>query len=445
MPTQSSTAGVGASSASARITPKASRISCSACRWTGPAKAGCWRAVTISTPHRGSAPMADASPGSPGITRTCPGTAPNFGSANSATTAAWPAPNASPAAATSRSMQPEWSPDGVLHFVSDRTGWWNLYRWRGGDGVVEPLAPMEAEFGRPQWVFGNPTYAFLGNTRLALLVHAGAASGSCATLDTESGTLTPIKTAIRRHRRHPGGRGPGRICRRRRHRGDRRGSPRHRHRPERGPEKREHRSTSMPATCPRRRRSSFPRKAAATAHAFYYAPRNRDFTGPARERPPLLVCSHGGPTSATSAHMRLEYQYWTSRGFAVLDVNYGGSTGYGREYRERLKATWGITDVDDCVNGARALVERKLADPCRLAIRGGSAGGYTTLCAPHLPQRLRRRRQLLRRQRPRGPRPRNPQVRVPLPRRPDRPLSRTARPVHRPARRSISPTGSPAR
>src|SRR5262249_47281328 len=125
----------------------------------------------------------------------------------------------------------------------------------------------------------------------------------------------------------------------------------------------------------------FPTENGLTAHAFYYPPRNRDFTGPPGDRPPLIVRSHGGPTAATTAQLRLEYQYWTSRGVALVDVNYGGSTGYGRAYRERLSGRWGIVDRDDCANAARYLVERGLADPQRLAIRGGSAGGYTTLCA----------------------------------------------------------------
>src|SRR5205807_6651339 len=110
-------------------------------------------------------------------------------------------------------------------------------------------------------------------------------------------------------------------------------------------------------------------------------PHNRDYTAPSGERPPLLVKSHGGPTSATSTAFNLGIQYWTSRGIAVLDVNYGGSSGYGRAYRERLKRQWGIVDVDDCVNGARHLVASGEVDGNRLAIRGGSAGGYTTLCA----------------------------------------------------------------
>jgi dipeptidyl aminopeptidase/acylaminoacyl peptidase len=125
----------------------------------------------------------------------------------------------------------------------------------------------------------------------------------------------------------------------------------------------------------------FPTEDGQTAHAFYYPPTNPDFAAPPQERPPLLVKSHGGPTAATAAALNLAYQFWTSRGVAILDVNYGGSTGYGRAYRERLRDRWGLVDVDDCVNGARFLVERGDVDPRRLWIDGGSAGGYTTLCA----------------------------------------------------------------
>ena len=125
----------------------------------------------------------------------------------------------------------------------------------------------------------------------------------------------------------------------------------------------------------------FPTAKGLTAHAFYYAPTNKDYTAPPEEKPPLLVMSHGGPTGATSTTLNLMTQYWTSRGFAVIDVNYGGSTGYGTAYRRRLNGNWGIVDVDDCVNGARSLVERGLADGARLIIRGGSAGGFTTLVA----------------------------------------------------------------
>jgi dipeptidyl aminopeptidase/acylaminoacyl peptidase len=125
----------------------------------------------------------------------------------------------------------------------------------------------------------------------------------------------------------------------------------------------------------------FPTEGGLTAHGYFYPPRNRDFVAPGGERPPLIVMSHGGPTSARNGDLNLAYQYWTSRGFALLDVNYGGSTGYGRAYRERLNDNWGVVDVDDCVNGARYLVECGLVDGERLIIRGGSAGGYTTLCA----------------------------------------------------------------
>jgi dipeptidyl aminopeptidase/acylaminoacyl peptidase len=119
----------------------------------------------------------------------------------------------------------------------------------------------------------------------------------------------------------------------------------------------------------------------ATAHAFYYPPINPEFEAPSGERPPLIVKSHGGPTGSTSSELRLANQFWTSRGFALCDVNYGGSTGYGRAYRERLNGRWGEVDVEDCLNAARALVADGKADEQRLAITGGSAGGYTTLCA----------------------------------------------------------------
>src|SRR3989449_6067824 len=125
----------------------------------------------------------------------------------------------------------------------------------------------------------------------------------------------------------------------------------------------------------------FPTDGGLTAHAFYYPPANRDVTAPAGERPPLIVISHGGPTAMHRPTLSLELQYWTSRGFGVVDVNYAGSAGYGRAYRQRLNGQWGVVDVADCANAARYLVERGEVDGRRLAIRGGSAGGYTTLCA----------------------------------------------------------------
>src|SRR5205807_10393164 len=121
----------------------------------------------------------------------------------------------------------------------------------------------------------------------------------------------------------------------------------------------------------------FPAEGGTTAHAFFYPPVNRDFVAPEKEKSPLLVRGHGGPTSATSSTLKLDVQFWTSRGIAVLDVNYGGSTGYGTEYRRRLDGAWGLVDMDDCVNGAKYLVGRGEVDGARLAVRGGSAGGYT--------------------------------------------------------------------
>jgi len=285
-------------------------------------------------------------------------------------------------------FQPEWSPDGTLYFVSDRTGWWSLYRWRdgrkvlplasGGPGEVEPLVVMEAEFGRPQWVFGISTYAFTSAGRI-VCAYTRQGTWHLASLDTMTCALEPIETPYS----EIGGlrAGPGWVV-------FGAGSP------------------TEPTSIVRLdlatghlevlRRSSevaidlgylsipqaieFPTEHGLTAHAFFYPPRNQDYVAPPGERPPLLVMSHGGPTSATSSTLNLETQYWTSRGIAVLDVNYGGSTGYGRAYRQRLEGRWGAVDVDDCVNGARYLVERGKVDGERLAIRGGSAGGYTTLC-----------------------------------------------------------------
>jgi dipeptidyl aminopeptidase/acylaminoacyl peptidase len=125
----------------------------------------------------------------------------------------------------------------------------------------------------------------------------------------------------------------------------------------------------------------FPTSGGLTAHGFFYAPHNPDFVAPRGELPPLLVFSHGGPTSSAATSLNPSIQFWTSRGFAVVDVDYGGSTGYGRAYRNRLRGQWGVVDTQDCIHAARYLAERGLVDGRRLAIRGGSAGGYTTLCA----------------------------------------------------------------
>ena len=276
-------------------------------------------------------------------------------------------------------FQPEWSPAGRLHFVSDKSGWWNLYRVEEDNQSVATLCEIEAEFGQPQWGFGMSTYSFAadeeiicayivrGMSRLARLDTANKKLSSVESPYADIGYLhvankravfragAPNKTAaivaldlasgqfdiLRRASEHAIDEGYLSIA----------------------------------------QAVEFPTTDGQTAHAFFYPPRNRDFAAPPNERPPLLVKSHGGPTAAASTTLSLSIQYWTSRGFSVLDVNYGGSTGYGRAYRMRLNGTWGITDVDDCANGALHLAAQGLVDGARCVITGGSAGGYTTLAA----------------------------------------------------------------
>jgi dipeptidyl aminopeptidase/acylaminoacyl peptidase len=280
-------------------------------------------------------------------------------------------------------FQPEWAPDGTLYFVSDRTDHWNLYRWR--DGRALAVCPRAAEFGVPQWVFGLSTYAFVGESAV-LCTFTERGVWRLARLDVESGELTPIESAYTWFSglRASTGKTPRAVFLA--------GSPTE---PSSvveldvasGRFEVVRRSTELrfdPADLSVPEAIEFPTEGGLTAHAFYYRPKNARYRAPSgakRELPPLIVKSHGGPTGATSSVFSLAIQYWTSRGFAVLDVNYGGSTGYGRTYRERLLGKWGIVDVDDCVNGAQYLVSREEVDGERLAITGGSAGGYTTLSA----------------------------------------------------------------
>ena len=274
-------------------------------------------------------------------------------------------------------FQPEWSPDGILHFVSDRTGWWNLYRWR--DGRIEPLHEMEAEFGVPQWIFGLSTYGFAAAEEI-LCAYTQRGAWFLARLNTMTGAFEEIEVPYTRIRYLNVASGRAVLLA---------GSPTEETvlvQLDLATQEIEvlRRSSEVeidPGYLSVPRAIEFPTEQGLTAHAFFYAPQNRDYVAPSGERPPLLVKSHGGPTGTTSSTLDLEIQYWTSRGIAVLDVNYGGSVGYGRAYWERLDGTWGIVDVDDCVNGARYLVEQGEADGDRLAIRGGSAGGYTTLAA----------------------------------------------------------------
>jgi dipeptidyl aminopeptidase/acylaminoacyl peptidase len=272
-------------------------------------------------------------------------------------------------------FQPAWSPDGLLHYVSDESGFWNLYRLE--DGGARNLTPLSAEFGVPQWVFRQTTYAFAGEGRIV-----------CSWIDTgiggfgvlEHGRLKSIENGYSNFAYVTAdGRDAYFIA------GSATAPPAIVRQPLDGGAPEILRTSVDVAVDPAwfsvPEAIEFPTEGGLSAFAFYYPPLNPEFEGPGGERPPLLVHSHGGPTGAVSTTLNLQTQYWTSRGWSVIDVNYGGSTGYGTEYRRRLNGNWGIVDVDDCVNAARHLVEARSADRARLAIAGGSAGGYTTLCA----------------------------------------------------------------
>jgi dipeptidyl aminopeptidase/acylaminoacyl peptidase len=263
-------------------------------------------------------------------------------------------------------FQPEWSPEGVLHYVSDRSGWWNLYKDQ------ENLHPLDAEFGMPQWTFGMSTYGFVGNQILCTYQKQGrwhlaynfkelSLPGSFYTQIRTGkdfaafilGSPTEARSVVRLNLKTLALETLARN--------------------EKPPVDPGYFSIAQPI--------SFPSKKGRTAYGLYYPPKNKDCRAPKGELPPLIVKAHGGPTACANAVFDLSIQYWTSRGFAVLDVNYGGSTGYGRAYRELLKGNWGVVDIEDCEHGAKYLVEKGLVDPKKLAISGGSAGGYTTLCA----------------------------------------------------------------
>lgn len=274
-------------------------------------------------------------------------------------------------------LQPRWLDDGSLVFASDRSGWWNLWRWDGD--ASRPLCPMAAEFAGPLWQLGTRWYDVLdadtlvvtvsedGFSRLALLYLADGRleplAPSLADYGEPSCSERRILVLARATDRPPAlqlvdtGSGAVEVVR------------------EAG------RLPVEPAWISQPRSIRFPGRDGRTVQAFHYPPANPGCRGPQGELPPLIVRSHGGPTSQGSAGLSLALQFWTSRGFAVVDVNYGGSTGFGRDYRRLLDGQWGIIDVEDCVAAAEWLVEEGQADPQRLAIRGGSAAGYTTLCA----------------------------------------------------------------
>jgi len=274
--------------------------------------------------------------------------------------------------------QPEWSPDGTLHLVSDRSGWWNLYRLVDGPRL-ESLAPMDAEFADPAWILGRSSYGFLPDGSIVAVARAagrdhlwhiapGRLLGEVEIPFTELDALQVGEHAVVALAGSPAG--PTVVAR---------------FDPITlalaGVLRRASNFVVDPGFIALPESISFPTTGGRTAHAHFYAPTNYDQVAPLRELPPLVVLSHGGPTSNASTGLSLSTQLLTSRGIAVVDVDYGGSTGYGRAYRSSLDGRWGVVDVDDCVAAARFLVERGDVDEARLAIEGASAGGYTTLAA----------------------------------------------------------------
>jgi dipeptidyl aminopeptidase/acylaminoacyl peptidase len=275
-------------------------------------------------------------------------------------------------------LEPCWDRDGALYFISDRSDWWNLYRWTGKS--VEPVLVIEAEVATPLWVLGQTNYALTGDGR-GVLRYGVKAQDSLGVVDLRSGKLRRLdlpfngfssvtllsadtalaiaasqteEAAVVRIDLRSGAyeviRAPGEV-------------------------------RLQPESVSRAEPIEFPTDGGLTAHAFFYPPTNAGFNGPAGERPPLIVKVHGGPTSHSKAELSLAAQFWTSRGFAFLDVNHGGSTGFGRAYRERLGGNWGVVDVADVVAAVKYLASQGRVDASRVAIRGGSAGGFTVLAA----------------------------------------------------------------
>ncbi|HBG73907.1 MAG: peptidase [Chloroflexi bacterium GWB2_49_20] len=274
-------------------------------------------------------------------------------------------------------FQPEWSPGGELFFISDRNGFWNPYRWK--DEHVESLCGIQAEFGLPQWVLGLSTYGFSGQDRV-LCTYSQAGKNFLANLDTTSGDLTNISLPYVEYSSLCVKPGQALFV------GESTDRP-----PElvwlnleSGAQKVIRKTGTMSIN---KGFISIPQEIEYTsqnkliAYGNFYPPVNINHNPSPGETPPLIVMLHGGPTSTASLALDMKIQYWTSRGFAVLDVNYSGSTGYGRAYRERLNGNWGVLDVEDCIQGARHLASQGRVDAQRMSITGGSAGGYTALCA----------------------------------------------------------------
>lgn len=283
--------------------------------------------------------------------------------------------------------QPRWSPGNELVLVSDRSNWWNLYRYQPDSAKpLRPLMAMDAEFAGPQWVFGQSSYCFLDAYQL-LCSYTREGRWYLARLDLDSGTLESLAPELSElgYLQAASGRAvliganpssfdnlycydPGQGLQALTPAAPLPVDPGYLSSPW---------AISFPLSSP----STGPDEGAGQGYGFYYPPTNPQYQLAEDEAPPLLVFCHGGPTSATRSSLNLKIQYWTSRGFAVADVNYGGSTGYGRRYRDRLKGGWGQVDVADVIDCVDWLTQNNLADPERLAIRGSSAGGYTVLAA----------------------------------------------------------------
>lgn len=276
--------------------------------------------------------------------------------------------------------QPEWSPDGRLHVVHDETGWWNLYAVEGdldGETRLRPLAPTEAEFADPAWVFGRSSYAFSpdgailatprshGRDRLVRIER----DGKVVDIETPFTEFESLRASGETAAVVAGGPHDGTALLRLNPRSGEASGILARSLP----------SPVDPAVLPVAEAIAFPTSGGATARALYFPPANAHYRGPDGEKPPLLVLVHGGPTDAASSALSLSRALYTSRGIAVLDVDYRGSTGYGKAYRDALKLNLGVADVDDTTAAARFLAERGDVDPARMAVCGGSAGGYTTL------------------------------------------------------------------
>jgi dipeptidyl aminopeptidase/acylaminoacyl peptidase len=272
-------------------------------------------------------------------------------------------------------LQPRWLGEKLI-FASDRTNWWNLYLW--SDGQVEPLHETEAEFCAPQWTLGQRPYAIIDDDHLLCTVNRSGEQ-SIAVLQISSGTLrSTASPGVATTSLDVGGRCAAAVLS--------------------FPDQpaalalldldrdawdlvRSSFKISIPIDA-----ISLARRVSWTSegreiHGYFYPPVNTNWQAPAGTLPPMITLIHGGPTGFASPEFKIGYQFWTSRGFAILDVNYSGSAGFGREYRDRLKGRWGVVDVHDCISGTLAMGTERLADPARLAIRGGSAGGFTALAA----------------------------------------------------------------